>query len=356
MIVTSAVTIVFGQTPQANKEKDTAPQTFAWSFDGDGAYLGVQTVEVTKENFAKYGLREVRGVAVEKVMENSPAAAAGIKDGDVIVRFNGEDISSARKLTRLIGEIDPDHQAKVTVLRNGSEQELTATLAKRPGTKFDSGNFEFKTSTPFEKFEMPDLKGLQSLKDIPAFKDFPAFKDLPELKDLPKDGTPFTFTFPGGEGKAWTLSTGNNRQIGIGVTPLSKQLAQHFGVDGGVMINEVRENSPAAKAGLQAGDLVIEANGKAVIDGDELVRLINDKKEGDVTLTIVRDGKRQTKSVTPEASKDGGFNIKSDGENGWRLSPGPMTAPAPLQLARPTAPSAPATPAPMTWFRGGRII
>ena len=91
LIVTSAFTLIFGQTPEAKKDKDKLPQAFAWSFDGDGAYLGVQTQEVSKENFAKFGLRDVRGVAVEKVLENSPAAAAGIRDGDVIVRFNGED-------------------------------------------------------------------------------------------------------------------------------------------------------------------------------------------------------------------------------------------------------------------------
>ena len=351
MIVTSAFTLVFGQTPEAKKEKDAAPQAFAWSFDGEGAYLGVQTIEINKDNFAKYGLRDARGVGVEKVIENSPAAAAGIKDGDVIVRFNGEEITSARKLTRLVGEIDPDHQAKITISRNGSEQELTATLAKRPGPKFEGGNFEFRTPTPMDKFEMPDLKGLRS------FKEMPAFKDLPELKNLPKDGTPFTFSIPGGEGKAFAFRTGNRRQIGVGITPLSKQLAEHFGVDGGVMVSEVRENSPAAKAGLKAGDIIVEANGNAVNDDGELIRLINDKKEGDITLTIVRDGKRQTKSVTPEAAMDGGLFTQGDGESGWRLSADPMVAPAPTQLVRPAKPAAPMVPpTPMTLFRGGRII
>src|ERR1041385_4011864 len=111
LIVTSAFVLAFGQTSE-KKEKTEAPQSFAFSFGGDGSYLGVETQEITKENFAKFGLREVRGVAVDKVMENSPAAAAGLQAGDVIVRLNGEEITSARKLTRLIDEIDPDHLAK----------------------------------------------------------------------------------------------------------------------------------------------------------------------------------------------------------------------------------------------------
>src|SRR5262245_58216306 len=90
MIVTSAFTLIFGQTPQTKKESkpDNPDKNFTFFYDGDGSYLGVQTSEVTKENFAKFRLKEVRGVAVEQVMDNSPAAAAGIQVGDVIVRFN----------------------------------------------------------------------------------------------------------------------------------------------------------------------------------------------------------------------------------------------------------------------------
>src|SRR5437870_2947791 len=99
LIVTSAFTFIFGQTPEAKKDKEVAPQAFAWSFESDGAYLGIQAQEVSKENFAKFGLKEVRGVAIEKVLENSPAATAGLRDGDVIVRFNEDEVTSSRKLT-----------------------------------------------------------------------------------------------------------------------------------------------------------------------------------------------------------------------------------------------------------------
>jgi hypothetical protein len=101
LIVTSSFILAIGQTPEAKQEKDkaAAARTFAFAFDGDGGYLGVQATEVSKDNFAKYGLRDVRGVAVEKVVEDSPAASAGIKEGDVILRLNGEEITSTRKLS-----------------------------------------------------------------------------------------------------------------------------------------------------------------------------------------------------------------------------------------------------------------
>jgi len=350
LIVTSSFIIAFGQTPEAKKEKqekEKAPTAFAWSFDGDGGYLGVQTQEVTKENFAKFGLRTVSGVAVEKVLENSPAAAAGIQNGDVIVRFNGEEITSGRKLTRLVGEVAADHQVSLTVSRGGREQEITVTIGKRPTPKFENGNFEFMTPGPMGKMEMPDFKW--QMKDMPDMKNFPQLKEMPEFKDLPQ-GDFKAFTLPNGEGKAFTWQTGAGRQIGIGVTPLGKQLAEHFGVDGGVMISEVRENSPASKAGLKAGDIIVEINGKTVKGDGDLIRAVNEKKEGDVTLTIVRDRNRQTVTVTPEASRGGGFFFQTDDGDGMTLAPTPAT-PRPAIRATPMA-----APLPMTFARPGRII
>src|SRR5437868_2280693 len=139
----AAGTAAYAQKDITPPAKPDAPQSFAWTFDGDGGYLGVQTQEVTRENFSKFGLRDVRGVAVEKVMDKSPAEAAGLKEGDVIVKFNGDEISSVRKLTRLIGEVSPDHQATVTILRGGREQDINVTIAKRPMPEFSNGNFQF---------------------------------------------------------------------------------------------------------------------------------------------------------------------------------------------------------------------
>jgi serine protease Do len=337
----AAGTAVYAQQTPA-PQKDDSPNAFAWSFNGDSGYLGVQTREITKENYSKFGLREVRGVAVEKVMEKSPAEAAGIQVGDVIVKFNGEDVTGARKLTRLIGEVDPDHQARLTVVRGGSERDITVTVGKRPMPEFANGNFQFN---------MPDLQG--QWQGLPDLKNMPELKDMPDFKNLPK-GEFKAFELPNGNGKSFVWSSGQGRQIGVGVVPMSKQLAEHFRVDGGLMIDEVRENSAAAKAGLKAGDIIVEANGTAVKNQIDLIRIINEKKEGDVQLTIVRDGNRQTISVTPEAAKDGNFFFQSDDNGGIDLTP---EAPPLLQRYKMAQPGTPAPPtAPMRLMFPGRII
>jgi serine protease Do len=120
MIVTSAFTLVFGQTPEAKKDVDKAPKAFAFSFDGGGSYLGVQTQEVNKENFAKFGLKDGSRCCGRKGHGKfARQPRPGLQAGDVIVKFNGEDVTGARKLTRLVSEVDPDHQARITVVRNG---------------------------------------------------------------------------------------------------------------------------------------------------------------------------------------------------------------------------------------------
>jgi S1-C subfamily serine protease len=81
------------------------------------------------------------------------------------------------------------------------------------------------------------------------------------------------------------------------------------------MVTEVRENSPAAKAGLRAGDIILKAGGRTIMNQTDLVRAVNDKKDGEVQLMIDRGGSRQTISVTPEAAKDGN-SIFQSGDDG----------------------------------------
>jgi len=86
-------------------------------------------------------------------------------------------------------------------------------------------------------------------------------------------------------------------QIGVGITPLTEQLAQYFSVPGGILINYVRPDSPGAKAGLKAGDVIVGIDGEPVRGAIGLIRAIDDKKESDITLRIVRDRRDQTMSL-----------------------------------------------------------
>ena len=88
-----------------------------------------------------------------------------------------------------------------------------------------------------------------------------------------------------------------------------------FGVaDGkGLLVNEVRADSPAAKAGLKAGDVIVEIDGKKIEKNLDLIKAVNEKKEGSVSITVIRDKNRQTFSVEP--NKPGEKNLVMPEDN-----------------------------------------
>ncbi len=273
--------------PKTGVEKTVRRVILAAPFER--SYLGIQTVEITKENFVKFGLSEVRGVGIEKVIGKSPADKAGLQDGDVIIKFDGEEIKSVLKLTRLIAEVAPDQTARVIVLRGGGEErELNVTLGKREFSPFSDGNFSFET--------VPTLRPLPRIQQLPST---PPMLPMPPMRG----GSENIFIWRGGDA---------SRQIGVGVTPLTKQLGDYFGVSEGrgLLINNVRENSPADKAGLKAGDVIVEADDRKVKEISDLMRVLNDKKEGDISLTFIRERNRQTVRVTPEISQNGAVKFE----------------------------------------------
>lgn len=89
-------------------------------------------------------------------------------------------------------------------------------------------------------------------------------------------------------------------QIGVGVFYLTDQLEQYFGVEHGILINNVRPDSPAAKAGLKAGDVIVEMDGQPVNGSFGLINAFKEKNAGDVALKIVRDRKSLTFNLTPQ--------------------------------------------------------
>jgi serine protease Do len=98
-------------------------------------WLGVQIQEVTPAIAASLGLQGEHGALVAVVTPNSPGAKAGLKQGDVILSFNGNEVSRLRDLPRLVAETAPDSDAKMKVWRNGQTVELQATLGELPNNE-----------------------------------------------------------------------------------------------------------------------------------------------------------------------------------------------------------------------------
>jgi membrane-associated protease RseP (regulator of RpoE activity) len=243
----------------------------SFMIDG-GPFLGVSVEDISKENMSRYGMREVRGVGVTQVVKDSPAEKAGLRKDDVILRFEGESVTSARKLTRLVGEASADQTVRLTISRGGSEQEISATLAKHDGMQ-----------NVFSGALRPDI--------FRGTTPFPMKIDPGMIQINPGEGG-FAFAF-------------GNRRIGVSTQPLTKQLADYFGVkDGGLLITSVNDNSPAAKAGLKAGDVITAVDGEKVTSPGDVSRAISKKEDGPVSLTIFRDRNTRTVTVTPEKNPE----------------------------------------------------
>ena len=259
---------------------DDGPQSFSL-FIGGGSFLGVYAEDINKENMARYGMRDARGVGITQVIKDSPAEKAGLKKDDVIVRFEGDSVTSVRKLNRLVSEVAPDQTVKLGISRSGGEQEVAVTIAKRN-----------------QSFNAGDWQGLQGLKGLDKIEGLDHLKELE--RDMPPGANVWKWEGPGKDGMIFAF--GSHRRIGVSTTQLTKQLAEFFGIGDskGVLVTSVMDDSPAAKAGLKAGDVITAIDGEKVEDAGDLAQGINKKKDGDVTLTVIRNKNQRSITVTPK--------------------------------------------------------
>ncbi|MGH9722195.1 MAG: PDZ domain-containing protein, partial [Bryobacteraceae bacterium] len=190
------VTAMYGQRASTPRPAATTVLRFQAP-----SFLGVAVMDVDSERAKALGLKEERGVEVKSVEDDSPAAKAGIKEGDVVLEYNGQRVDGTEQFMRLVRETPAGRQAKVTVWRGGATQTLTATIGSRTGQHFDRDSFAIAIPRP------------------------------PEIRlDLPR---PFT---------SWRSST-----LGIESESLGSQLAEYFGVKEGALVRAVTKGSAADK-------------------------------------------------------------------------------------------------------------
>lgn len=274
-----AAAVRAAEEPEAKREKRTIVRTLR-----AGAYLGVSLGDVGAEQVKSLGLAEEAGALVSEVVEDSPAAKAGLAAGDVIVAFAGEKVRSAAHLSRLVRETPAGRGVDVAYLRGGARHEARVALAEPRPRGFPA----------MEDFK---IEGLDRLRDGLEGLEVP---EPPEPPDTPEGVRPPRAPRPPRPPRAPRAfehhfglpGFGFRPRLGIEVVGLTDQLARHFKVEGGVLVSSVREGSPAEKAGLRAGDIIVKVDGQPVSDAGELVRQVSRGDEArEATLTVQRDGR-----------------------------------------------------------------
>lgn len=196
--------------------------------------LGVGIQDVTSDLAGSFGLKDVRGVIVNSVTPDSPAAKAGIKQGDVIVSFNGFSLRDGNELRNHVAQTAPNSEATVGVVRGGGEQNFKVTL----------GEFQPKTIASASGKNSPNAEPAQD-------------------------------------------------KIGLTLQPLTPQIARQLNlenVSAGVVVTDVREGSPADDAGIQQGDVILQINRQDVKTIEQIKTATNAKTKGSSVLLLINRG------------------------------------------------------------------
>ena len=231
-----------------------------------GTRIGV-SVRDLEESDSKTIKGTAAGVVVEDVSADSPAEKAGVRKGDVIVEFDSERVRSVRQFTRLVHETPSGRTVQAAVVRDG--QRTTLSIIPRDG----GGRFSFE--------------GGGDLADWA--RDF-TYRVVP--RGAPP--TPPTPPTPPAPPSVWRFDDllGRASRLGISVDAISGQLAEYFGTKEGVLVTSVTDDSPAAKAGVKAGDVITSVNGSTVNDPADVRRRVQNLSDGDeFTLSMMRERK-----------------------------------------------------------------
>ena len=259
-VVVSAFVLAPTAWTQARRAAPAEPRMM-W-LDGRGSSIGVRIQEADQG-----------GVLIDEVEDGSPPDKAGLRRGDVVVEFDGERVRGARHFSRLVQETPDGRSVKATIVRGDSRQTLDITPTA--GERFGWGNDH-----------VIDVPGIErqierSLEALPRNFSF----------DFDWDATPM-------------IAGGARGRLGARLHPLTGQLAEYFGAKEGegVLVSAVDEDSPAAKAGLRAGDVITSVNGRTVNETRDITREMRESEAAtELELGVLRDRQSLTlKAQIPE--------------------------------------------------------
>ena len=233
----------------SSPDGDEDMQVFVNSGQG---WLGVGIAEVTAAKVKELKLpAEQRGVVLGKIVPESPAAKASLKANDVVTEINGQRVEGAEQFRRMIREIPAGRTAQFTVWRDGHSQTMDVTLG---------GSEQRHANTPL---------------GAPGAFTFP-MPDIPQLGELFENGP----------------RSSSGPRLGIDAENLSGEFGNYFGAPEGegILVRGVFPDSPAAKAGLKAGDVITSMDGERIRSIGELrEKLVEKKEEKSVKLGLIRN-------------------------------------------------------------------
>jgi serine protease Do len=217
------------------------------------------------------------GARVATVLEDGPAAEAGLQEGDVIVALDGvgltsrlddededDDWSPTRRLVHLMRDVDPGDEVRVDYLRNGRRASLDVTARRRTGLSF------FGDAAPLQAYRFEG-----------------------------DEGPLHAYRFSGNPGRALQFAIFGGAFRGAKLADVNAGLGSYFGVDAGALVLDVDDDEN--DLGLRPGDVIVEIGGRDVEDASDAYRILGSYEQGErLRVVVVRERSR----VTLEATAD----------------------------------------------------
>ena len=248
----------------------------AWK--GSQGYLGVSFRDVADDQVSALRLKDAHGAEIFLLDHDGPACKSGLREHDVILQMNDQVIEGEEELRRILHETPAGRTVTFVISRDGQQLTISTQLADRDKVGEEAWERHMTVPDPSRSPD-PGWRGSGFLKG-----------GAPSNVDVPRHGFLGTTIL-------------SSSYTGALLEMMGPQLQDFFGAQGGLLVRAVDPNSPAAVAGMRAGDVVVRINSIPVVSSADWLKTVHENRGRPLPVVVLRDRKEQILMLTPDSKK-----------------------------------------------------